>query len=61
MHEDSNSNLRKHSSHFQNKPPFTGFARAYVPIQPFVGLLPLDLALKKGTVFPNINVDYPRY
>ena len=61
MHENSDLNFRKHSAHFHNRQQFTGFARNYVPIQPFVGLLPLDLALKKGTVFPNINVDYPRY
>lgn len=61
MHENSDSNFRKHSQHAQNRPQFTGFARAYVPIQPFIGLLPLDIAFKKGTVFPNINVDYPRY
>jgi hypothetical protein len=61
MHGNSDSNFRKHPTHYDNRPSFTGFARAYVPFQPFVGLFPLDLALKKGTVFPNINVDYPRY
>jgi hypothetical protein len=36
-------------------------ARAYIPAQPFIGLLPLDVAFKKGTVFPNIDVKFPRY
>lgn len=35
-------------------------ARAYVPNQAYVGLLPLNIALKRGTVFPNIDVTYPR-
>lgn len=61
MHENSDSDFRRHNHYPQNTTQFTGFPRAYVPIQPFIGLLPLDLALKKGTVFPNINVDYPRY
>lgn len=61
MPENSDSHFRKHGQYAQNIPQFTGFPRVYVPIQPFIGLLPLDLALKKGTIFPNINVDYPRY
>lgn len=33
-------------------------ARAYVPMQPYIGLLPLNIALKKGTVFPNLVTSY---
>ncbi|MDP4145183.1 MAG: spore coat associated protein CotJA [Bacillota bacterium] len=29
-------------------------AKAYVLDQPFVGILPLEKALKRGTIFPNI-------
>lgn len=34
-------------------------ARAYVPMQPYIGLLPLNTALEKGTVFPNLVMPYP--
>lgn len=34
-------------------------ARAYVPSQPYIGLLPLNIALKKGTIFPNLVMPYP--
>ncbi|KYH28673.1 MULTISPECIES: spore coat associated protein CotJA [Clostridium] len=34
-------------------------ARAYVPDQPYIGLLPLNEALAKGTVFPNLVVPFP--
>ncbi|MHC6180646.1 spore coat associated protein CotJA [Clostridium sp. JNZ X4-2] len=34
-------------------------ARAYVPMQPYIGLLPLNTALEKGTVFPNLVIPYP--
>nr|WP_041700913.1 spore coat associated protein CotJA [Clostridium kluyveri] len=34
-------------------------ARAYVPMQPYIGLLPLNIALKKGTIFPNLAMPYP--
>lgn len=34
-------------------------ARVYVPMQPYIGLLPLNVALKKGTVFPNLVMPYP--
>jgi hypothetical protein len=33
-------------------------ARAYVPDQPYSGLFPLDEALKKGTLFPNLAFPY---
>ena len=35
-------------------------ARAYVPDQSYSGLLPLDVAFKRGTIFSNINMNYPR-
>ncbi|MCI1944267.1 spore coat associated protein CotJA [Clostridium luticellarii] len=34
-------------------------AQAYVPMQPYIGLLPLKVALQKGTVFPNLVIPYP--
>ncbi|RMC92896.1 spore coat associated protein CotJA [Clostridium autoethanogenum] len=34
-------------------------ARAYVPMQPYIGLLPLNMALKKGTIFPNLVMPFP--
>lgn len=34
-------------------------ARAYVPLQPYIGLFPLDEALRKGTLFPNLYIPYP--
>jgi hypothetical protein len=33
-------------------------ARAYVPDQPYIGLLPLSEALIKGTIFPNLAIPY---
>lgn len=33
--------------------------RAYIPDQPYIGLLPLDKALEKGTIFPNLVVPFP--
>ncbi|TDT63298.1 spore coat associated protein CotJA [Fonticella tunisiensis] len=33
-------------------------ARAYVPDQPYIGILPLDEALKKGVLFPNLDIPY---
>lgn len=34
-------------------------ARAYIPDQPYIGLLPLGQALMKGTIFPNLVVPFP--
>lgn len=34
-------------------------ARAYVPLQPYIGMLPLSEALKKGVLFPNLDIPYP--
>lgn len=33
-------------------------ARAYVPLQPFCDVLPLEVALRKGTIWTCL-VDYP--
>lgn len=33
--------------------------RAYVPDQPYIGLLPLPEAIAKGTIFPNLVVPFP--
>lgn len=35
-------------------------ARPYMPIQPYVGILPLQEGLRRGSIFPNINLKYPR-
>lgn len=35
-------------------------ARAYMPNQTYVGLLPLNEGLKRGSIFPNINLKFPR-
>ena len=34
-------------------------ARAYIPAQPYTGLLPLNEAIVKGTIFPNLDIPYP--
>jgi hypothetical protein len=34
--------------------------RAYVIDQPYTGLLPLNEALEKGTLFPNLVVPFPK-
>jgi len=61
MHEGSSSHHKKHDDRCQTQPSDMILARAYIPAQPFIGLLPLDVAFKKGTVFPNIDVKFPRY
>lgn len=35
-------------------------ARAYILPQPYIGLLPLNEALKSGTIFPNLVKPYKR-
>jgi hypothetical protein len=34
-------------------------AHAYVPDQPYAGFFPLDVALKKGTIFQSLYGVYP--
>ncbi|KGM96570.1 hypothetical protein Z968_05900 [Clostridium novyi A str. 4552] len=34
-------------------------ARVYFKSQPFVGIFPVDEAMYKGTVFPNLYAAYP--
>jgi hypothetical protein len=34
-------------------------ARVYIVPQPFIGMLPLGEALKKGTLFPNLVMPEP--
>lgn len=34
------------------------FARAYIINQPYVGISPLDVALKRGNLFPNLYLPY---
>jgi hypothetical protein len=35
-------------------------ARAYVPNQPYTGLFQLDMALRVGTLFPNMYEAFPK-
>ncbi|OPJ55375.1 spore coat associated protein CotJA [Alkalithermobacter paradoxus] len=35
-------------------------ARAYVPNQPYVGMVPLDEALRRGSLFPNLYQPYTK-
>ena len=35
-------------------------ARAYVPDQPYTGLFQLDMALRVGTLFPNMYEAFPK-
>lgn len=39
--------------------PQLRLARAFIPPQPFIGMLPLKKALDVGTVFPNIYNEFP--
>lgn len=34
-------------------------SRAFIPDQPYIKMFPLDEALQKGTLFPNLYVPYP--
>lgn len=36
-------------------------ARVYVVSQPYVGMFPLDEALEKGSLFPNLYKPYKKY
>lgn len=56
----------KHQMRDGNNPPMPKaqviemqLARAYIPSQPYTGLLPLNEALIIGTIFPNLNIPYP--
>ncbi|MBA5850055.1 spore coat associated protein CotJA [Clostridium sp. cel8] len=40
--------------------PKLQLARAYIVPQPYVGLLPLDEALREGSIFPNLVMPYKR-
>ncbi|SHJ87739.1 Spore coat associated protein JA (CotJA) [Caminicella sporogenes DSM 14501] len=33
-------------------------ARAYIMSQPYAGMMPLDIALKRGSLFPNLYKPY---
>lgn len=46
------------SNQVQPKMVTMQLARAYVPDQPYTGMLPLDEALRKGTLFPNLIIPY---
>ena len=41
-----------------NLPPEIQLARAYIPDQPYDRLFPLNEALNKGTLFPNLYQPY---
>lgn len=55
-----NSIYNRVSCNNNEMPQNMGFARAYIPRQPYSELLPLNVALKRGSVFSNINLNYPR-
>ena len=55
----------RHQMREMNNPPMPKtqvvemqLARAYVPDQPYIGLLPLNEALITGTIFPNLAIPY---
>lgn len=50
---------RKHMGDKYVFPRNVQFARAYVPIQPYVDTFPLDEALRRGTLFTNLYIPYP--
>lgn len=54
------NNAIDNSSGCGSNPLGLELARAYMPIQPYVGILPLQEGLKTGSIFPNINLKYPR-
>lgn len=56
----SDNNTAVSSSGCGYNPNNLELARAYMPIQTYVGLLPLSEGLKRGSIFPNINLNYPR-
>ncbi|MFT8312844.1 MAG: spore coat associated protein CotJA [Clostridium sp.] len=56
----SDNNAAISSSGCGYNPNNLELARAYMPIQTYVGLLPLNEGLKRGSIFPNINLNYPR-
>ncbi|AGK99334.1 spore coat associated protein CotJA [Clostridium pasteurianum] len=56
----SDNNASVSSSGCGYNPNNLELARAYMPIQTYVGLLPLSEGLKRGSIFPNINLNYPR-
>lgn len=55
----------RHQMREMNNPPMPKtqvvemqLARAYIPDQPYIGLLPLNEALFTGTIFPNLAIPY---
>ncbi|ADD02848.1 conserved hypothetical protein [Thermoanaerobacter mathranii subsp. mathranii str. A3] len=38
--------------------PHLKLARAYVPLQKYVSLYPPEEAIKKGTIFPELDMPY---
>lgn len=56
----SDNNAAVSSSGCGYNPNNLELARAYMPIQTYVGLLPISEGLKRGSIFPNINLNYPR-
>jgi hypothetical protein len=38
--------------------PKLQLARAYIVPQPYIGLLPINEALKQGSIFPNLIMPY---
>ena len=41
-----------------DKMPKLGLAEAYIRVQPYVGLFPIEEGFKKGNMFPNLYDPY---
>lgn len=52
---------RKHKEKTKGHPMVSNlkFARAYVPRQPYIGMFPINEALRKGMLFPNLYEPFP--
>lgn len=55
-----NSTYDRTACNINEMPKTMNYARAYIKRQPYAELLPLNVALKRGSVFPNIDLNYPR-
>jgi hypothetical protein len=51
-------NMSTNISHEAVIPARMMLTRAYIPDQPYIGMFPLEEALRKGTIFPNLAVPY---
>lgn len=51
-------NMSTNISPVSSAPMRMMLTRAYVPDQPYIGMFPLEEALRKGTIFPNLAIPY---